>query len=265
MKLRPRNHNSRHLYSPSRIFSLCAPLRQSSTWATLAHELKTRPLNITYDSLAPTPSHLLNISLRDFLPSSCNPEHFNTSNHTTRGNGLVQTPYSPRRLQQGHHLVYFPPAIPNAELLPDGTDTLHSPRAPTPFTRRLWAGGSVNFNPLLASHLYLSGSGAACVEGIRDVTIKGKEGDEKVFVHIERRYGKSTGRRLRTYKAEGRLDEGIIESIWKGNGAAVVETRNLVFLRAREIMKVDEGIDERVVKRASPACSPDRHQSANLV
>ncbi|KAL8367293.1 hypothetical protein RB595_009193 [Gaeumannomyces hyphopodioides] len=47
-------------------------------------------------------------------------------------------------LPQGHHLVYFPPKLSDQELLPDGTDPAHWPGLP--FTRRLWAGGSVTFN-----------------------------------------------------------------------------------------------------------------------
>ena len=47
-------------------------------------------------------------------------------------------------IPQGHHLVYFPPPVPDRSLLPDGTDSLHSPGAP--FIKRLWGGGSLVFN-----------------------------------------------------------------------------------------------------------------------
>ncbi|DAA75448.1 TPA_exp: Uncharacterized protein A8136_1845 [Trichophyton benhamiae CBS 112371] len=86
-------------------------------------------------------------------------------------------------MPRGHHLIYFPPQVPSSELLPDGCDELHSPGQP--YNRRMWAGGSVRFfgdgGPLL------TGQRAVCVEGIREVNIKGKEGDEKIFVGIERR------------------------------------------------------------------------------
>lgn len=252
MKLRPTIRNAQHIYSSACLASPLTYLRHSSTLSSLPHELTSRPLNVTYDYLSPTPSHLLNISLRDFLPSSCHPKYFDASNPILPGVAFTfqsPPPIGPYPLHQGHHLVYFPPAIPYHGLLPDGTDTLHSPPAPTLFTRRLWAGGSVTFNPSLSSRLCLDGARAACVEGIRDVTIKGKEGDEKVVVHIERRYGYVDPAR----GVRARYDEDVIQSVWEGDQAAVVERRDLVFLRARDSVKVQEGIDERVVKRMSPS------------
>jgi hypothetical protein len=253
MKLRPTIHDARYIYSSACLSSPLTYLRHSSTLSSLPYELTSRPLNITYDYLSPTPSHLLNISLRDFLPSSCYPKYFNASSPTLPCITPVNSPAGGLHpLHQGHHLVYFPPPVPHHGLLPDGTDTLHSPPAPTPFTRRLWAGGSVTFNPLPAARLCLDGARAACIEGIRDVTIKGKEGDEKVFVHIERRYGyvnPSPDGRAR-HEDEDIIEEDVVKRVWEGDQAAVVEKRNLVFLTARDAAKVDEGTDERVVKRA---------------
>lgn len=103
----------------------------------------------------------------------------------------------------------------------------------------------MTFNPSPKLRLPLDGVRAACVEGIRDVTIKGKEGDERVYVHIERRYGYLD--RARDSPARG--DKDVIKRVWEGEQAAVVERRDLVFLRARERSTVEEGIDERVVRR----------------
>jgi len=103
----------------------------------------------------------------------------------------------------------------------------------------------VTFNPSPKLRLSLDGVRAACVEGIRDVTIKGKEGDERVYVHIERRYGYLD--RARDSPARG--DKDVTKRVWEGEQAAVVERRDLVFLRARERSTVEEGIDERVVRR----------------
>jgi len=252
MKLRPTIHNVGHFYSSAHTYSSSTPFRQSSALANLARELKSRPLNITYDYLSPTLSHLLNISLRDFLPTSCYPEYFNASKPILP----YIAPLSPHTqnshpLHQGHHLVYFSPPVPHHNLLPDGTDTLHSPPASTRFTRRLWAGGSVAFDKSPASRLYLDGGRAVCVEGIRDVTIKGKAGDEKVFVHIDRCYGyvnPSPDGRAR-HEDEGISEEDVVNRIWDSGQAAVVERRNLVFLRARGDLRANEVLDERVVKR----------------
>jgi hypothetical protein len=93
--------------------------------------------------------------------------------------------------------------------------------------------------------LCLDGARAACVEGIRDVTIKGREGDERVFVHIERRYGYVNPARGVPVRSD--------KDVWEGDQAAVVERRDLVFLRARNGAKAEEVIDERVVKRMLPS------------
>ncbi|KAJ3082249.1 hypothetical protein HK102_001834 [Quaeritorhiza haematococci] len=47
------------------------------------------------------------------------------------------------------HLILFNPHIPEHVLAPDGYDTLFSP--PKPFTQRMWAGGSFDFNVAASS------------------------------------------------------------------------------------------------------------------
>jgi hypothetical protein len=66
------------------------------------------------------------------------------------------------------------------------------------------------------------------VEGIRDVTIKGKPGQEKVFVGIERRIG----------VAGTKGEEEIRSRLWADTeedfaGADIVERRNIVFMYER--------------------------------
>lgn len=244
MKIRPAS--SAYLSLPY------SSIRRYSDLSSVSNELLSRPINITYDYLSPTPSHLLNVALCDFLPSSCYPKYFTTSNASLPAISSYTTEPRPHALHQGHHLVYFPPAIPHHGLLPDGTDTLHSPAAPTPFTRRLWAGGSLSFNPASTSRFHLDGARAACVEKIKDVTIRGKEGDEKIFVHIERRYGYlNQSRHWDTrWHIEASIPETeVIQNIWEENEAAIVERRNLVFMKAKESFKPGDLAGERIVKR----------------
>ncbi|RPB00109.1 hypothetical protein L873DRAFT_1805523 [Choiromyces venosus 120613-1] len=103
------------------------------------HPLITRPLTTTSaafppplapteDFISPTPTHLLDIALSPYL-------------NTTLPSVL---PKSPKPLPPGHHLVYFPPPIPESQLLQDGSDAQHSPTPLLP--RRMWAGGSLAFN-----------------------------------------------------------------------------------------------------------------------
>lgn len=224
------------------------PLRSSSTTASQLHdELTSRPHNVIYDYLSPTPSHLLDVSLRDFLPPSCQ------SSRLAPVNLALPLTNQSNPLPQGHHLVYFPPPTPHSELLPDGTDTLHSPGPP--FARRLWAGGSLSFNSDISTNLSLDGSRAACVEGIRNVTFKqgAAEDQLKVFVQIERRIG------LVGAKGDGQVamsDEDIKQRFLPQGEhdfglSAVLERRDLVFMSKKSDAEAKENIDraERVIKR----------------
>lgn len=136
--------------SPSRValpLPICVStfIRRSSTatlQSSLYEELTSRAANVIFDYLSPTPSHLLNVTLADFLPESCYPPGFSK--------GDLKLPFigkpgnNPVSLPQGHHLVYFSPQVPSSVLLSDGTDPLQSPGEP--FVRRMWAGGSIVFD-----------------------------------------------------------------------------------------------------------------------
>jgi hydroxyacyl-ACP dehydratase HTD2-like protein with hotdog domain len=148
----------------------------------------------------------------------------------------------------GHHLVYFPSQIPLSQLLPDGTDHLHSPGGP--FTRRLWAGGRVRFSG--SRNLSLRGDRAVCLETIRDVEVKGKAPDEKVVVRIERRMGTVD---------EGESDDGVRSRLFPNadeeylGDASIVEDRNIVFMRGKTPEQVSHdqehfGMEDRVIRGA---------------
>ncbi|KAI1006740.1 hypothetical protein K3495_g1476 [Podosphaera aphanis] len=135
----------------------------------LREKLLARPPISHYDHLTPTTSQMLKCSLASHLPfiKSC-------SDMKIDNKGKFCLP-------PGHHLVYFNPQVTSDELLPDGTDDLHSPGPP--FYRRLWVGGSMNFlRPLelFPKKLML------CTERITDVRVTGTPGKEKIFVDIFR-------------------------------------------------------------------------------
>ncbi|KAJ4264945.1 hypothetical protein NW762_005188 [Fusarium torreyae] len=157
--------------------------------------LKAHPPKIIPDYLAPMPSHLLTTTINDLL-------------YPSPSTSTISSP--PRVLPQGHHLVYFPIQLPPSRLVPDGADPDHSPGPP--YTRRVWAGGEVSFR---GDEMKLDARPAVCREKIEDVSLRGKEGEEKVFVDVWRRYG--TG-----HEVEGR-EEWDIE-----------ERRTLVFMREEE-------------------------------
>lgn len=215
------------------------PLRGFSAFAERVHrELTSRQIPWSFDYLHPQPSHLLDLTVRDLLKSS------NTQSGTST---VLPSVSSASRLPPGHHLVYFPPQVTLSQLLPDGTDTLHTPGHP--FNRRLWGGGRAAFAP--AGGLVLNGSRAVCIESIRDVTVKGREGEEKVIVRIERRMGA-------VQEDEG--ESSILDRIWRADESdfghsAIIENRDLVFMRGKTLDQLDQDRanfkkDQRAIKRA---------------
>ena len=231
---------------------------------SLQKDLTSRPPNIIFDYLSPTPSHLLNVSLADFLPEPCYPTDFSKSDMDLPFARLESLHEFDRALlPQGHHLVYFSPQVPSSELLPDGTDPLQSPGAP--FVRRMWAGGSLVFNPSRKRHLQLDTTRATCIEKIADVSVKGTEGDEKVFVSIERRIGLAGHKYCDPLYSSGSEPREIFRRFVRGylqikdatkmGNLSLVETRNLVFLREKsaEAAKADAARPGKILKRRSIA------------
>ena len=106
----------------------------------------------------------------------------------------------------------------------------------------MWAGGSVHYST--TNPLRLDGRRAACVEGIRSAMVKGKPGDEKVFVGIERRLGYLTSEEVsalakvdpESEAAISEIEDSIRDRFWRPTDddpgdASVLERRNIVFLR----------------------------------
>ena len=232
-------------------------IRKSSTQSTLYERLTTRTPNLIYDYLSPTPSHLLNISLADFLPESCYPPGFSTLDISlpTARHSLGTS--SRALLPQGHHLVYFSPQVPSSALLPDGTDPLQSPGPP--FVRRMWAGGSLLFNMNTKAQLQLHNARACCAEHITDVSVKGAEGNEKVFVRIERRLGLVESKQSypnNPENAKPRNDQDLVGEYHQvddvgSENFSLVEVRNIVFMREKSpaAAKEDAARCGKILKR----------------
>lgn len=154
-------------------------------------------------------------------------------------------------LPQGHHLIYFSPQVPSSKLLPDGTDPLQSPG--DPFVRRMWAGGTLAFNNYIGDQPELDNRRAYCREHIPKVIVKGPEGDEKVFVNIERQIGYAD-----TPNADGRSQ--ITSS------PSIIEMRNIVFMREKSAAEVREDVARarRIVKRM-PFLDPSLPMSISIL
>ncbi|OTA66474.1 hypothetical protein K449DRAFT_402549 [Hypoxylon sp. EC38] len=192
-------------------------------------EMLGRPHQLNWDVMSPTNSSLLNIALADFIPESCQAPAYQTGART------IDKVDPSTKLPHGHFLVYFPLQKTASELCPDGTDPMHSPGAP--FERRMWAGGSIEFN----DDFRLDSSSVVCKESIDEVTVKGSEGQEKIFVDVLREYMKKTD-----------FENTSLRGLPMAQG--IRERRSLVFMRgvskeqAREnLAKTLKGRD-RIVK-----------------
>jgi hypothetical protein len=216
--------------------------------AHLRKELSNRPPVLIGDVLSPTHSHLLDLSLQNSIPEECYPHHFKVALQNLQNPEPIPKLTRPSLLPQGHHLVYFPPLIPTFKLLRDGTDTLHSPGHP--WVRRMWAGGSLEFNDANLFQLRLRNQEALCEERISDVVVKGTEGDEKIFVTIERIVSHPS-----TIASRERVQEYLKERMAKDSEymgeKSLVEKRTLVFMRkkTREEALEDATKPGKVVKR----------------
>jgi hydroxyacyl-ACP dehydratase HTD2-like protein with hotdog domain len=180
------------------------PTQSCRRWSSLSNipdELIQRQLPPIFDYITPIPSLLLQKSLSDFLQKD-KPDDFYQD--------IQEGP-----LPAAYHLIHFPPATRISSLLPDGTDPLHSPGPP--FVRRMWAGGSVDYD-LKQPGLLRNGKPAVGTEEIVDVQIKGQEGKEKIYVGIDRKF--RTLEQIGEVKSKPVMGE-----------PAVTERRNLVFMR----------------------------------
>ncbi|GKT50670.1 mesaconyl-C(4)-CoA hydratase [Colletotrichum spaethianum] len=96
----------------------------------------------------------------------------------------IDAPVQGTPLPPGYHLVYFTPAGVESELGMDGTDKTFN--APAPFTRRMWAGGKMQF---------LEGTSLKVGEEVEERTRlkaatpkKSRSGDEMVLVDVEKEF-----------------------------------------------------------------------------
>lgn len=200
---------------------------KSTTFADIKHELLSRPLITYHDHLNPQNLQMLSISLPCLDPIK--------HNYYAR----LLCPGSHAVLAQGHHLVFFPPTHPTGALLPDGTDQDHSPGLP--FTRRLWAGGSVSFSQGWNSKLRIASQPWICRESIANVRLKGVPDEtgfkmvpgprDKILVDVERRY-----------------------DLQEANDAVIVERRTLCFMSPKTSDDIKKALEQPVGKMIKGQC-----------
>jgi hydroxyacyl-ACP dehydratase HTD2-like protein with hotdog domain len=155
---------------------------------------------------------------------------------------------------QGHHQVYFNDLHPEHFLLPDGTDKAHYPGPP--FEQRLWAGGSLTYNPQRSFMMRYDTMGIL-QENIENVQVKGKEGQEKVFVTISRKVAMYSAinphnkANVSNFPPNLKTLPRIDLEHGKPGPLAMEEKKILVFLRAKTEEERVENLESisRIIKR----------------
>ncbi|KAJ4353994.1 uncharacterized protein N0V89_005726 [Didymosphaeria variabile] len=202
---------------------------EAAEWfQTLRKDMLNRELPLERDTIGHTTEKKLDNTLYSFFP-----EGWQTSPTTER-----QTTPMPYAI--GEHLYFCNPALSDGQLLPDGTDPLHSPGGS--FVRRMWAGGAVRVDKNLyfgantgwALHKHI-----LCFERIKDVRLRGQGDNEKIFITIERKFARYDpvfqavqGSRDKPRRGPS-LDVALKEEMRNLDQAFLTEDRNIVFMRER--------------------------------
>ncbi|EME43410.1 hypothetical protein DOTSEDRAFT_45351 [Dothistroma septosporum NZE10] len=232
--------------------------RFASSFTHLQDELPRREIQPSFEDLSPQSAYRLDTTLADFLPDTNPPPVL----PPTQSASILPIP---------HHIVYFEPSKRSSEMLPDGTNPDHAPG--DPFPRRMWAGGRVRYNQ--DNPLLLDGSRGVMAEFIRNVTIKGQEGSEKVFVSVERRMAKATEDEIERLAAASQhidtaeskqakqdLNHRVRQRLWRDSDedfgpASILETRNIVFMRSRSKEQAAAEASKPTGKILEPQHKPD--------
>ncbi|EGO57582.1 hypothetical protein NEUTE1DRAFT_129488 [Neurospora tetrasperma FGSC 2508] len=238
---------------------------------TATTTLSLIPPKLIPDTLHPTQSHLLSLALSSHLPSICLSQGFNAQPPSPNKSIFPWPDQENNQLPPGYHLIYYPLQTPPHLLFPDGTDADHCPGGP--FTRRMWAGGRIDFGKgeseeqqqqqQQQQQFKVDGRKTVCVETLGTPVLQvgnsGKEQDQKVYVDVWRRYisfpPEATSKEVERVVADvinsssttptthnkERKEEGVIS-----------ELRRLVFLRERP-----DDDDERSEPFPSPIPNPN--------
>lgn len=90
-----------------------------------------------------------------------------------------------------YHLAYFTPAQVEEQLGRDGTDTTFNP--PSPFTRRMWAGGELEWVGGASNRLMIGQEVREATKLVSAVGKRTKAGEEMVIVGVEKTYENENG------------------------------------------------------------------------
>lgn len=181
-------------------------------------ELESKGPWVYSDHMSPTSCHKLDAALESHIPL--------LATHP-----LVADRHIGEEVPPGYHLIYFNSASAENKLAPDGYDAFQAPSAAR-FPFRMWAGGSVEYNP---DKKLVLGQESYCVETLADYQHKTGE-KERVVVTLERCLANGQ------YEEEGKayLDN------W-----AIKETRKLVYFTKDSAPKRDDSAEKNISNDSS--------------
>lgn len=168
--MRPTAHIARRLISTTARLQSAASAKEAC--AEIFARFGNKPISVRKQVLDANQLHLLQITLGR-LPTSQNPPP----------NG---TPIPP-----GHHLVYFTPSISEAELGLDGTDRTVNPLSP--YTRRMWAGGELEWSQDPGQFLRVGQTVQETTRLLSAEPKKLKTGGEMLVVGVEKTFEHEKG------------------------------------------------------------------------
>jgi hydroxyacyl-ACP dehydratase HTD2-like protein with hotdog domain len=243
--MKPPSVNSvlRHVCS-SRISDIAALEPVAKLETSLYESLTSRKTKTQWDSLDLTVANHLTKTLEKYLQKT-----ILLSKLPSRFNAAIPKLHLP----PGYHQVYFNPAYEEGHLLSDGTDRAHSPG--WPFEKRLWGGGSLIFNHE-GKWMMKNGYLGILQEDIENVQVKGKEGEEKIFVTVSRKAAMGVALGIRRNLATQRWPpdlrtlEGTNLKEGKLGRLALEEKKTLVFMRTKTDEELRQSLEAepRIIK-----------------
>ncbi|PVI05438.1 hypothetical protein DM02DRAFT_610727 [Periconia macrospinosa] len=163
-------------FTPRRLLHGTPRLLNAASAEDACHELFTRfgnsPISTRSQLLDANQLHLLNITLNRTPTTSLPPKD--------------GTPLPP-----GYHLVYFTPSIQGNELGQDGTDRTVNPMRP--FTRRMWAGGELEWSRASGAALRIGQIVQETTKLISAEAKMSKTGAEMLVVGVEKTFENDSG------------------------------------------------------------------------
>ncbi|EWC48275.1 hypothetical protein DRE_02379 [Drechslerella stenobrocha 248] len=236
-----------------------------------ARTLLTRQYPLIQEFIAPSQSHLLTLTLQPYLKfndiQQPDPEDTKAPHNPFTIKGML--PIYGQALPPGYHFAFFNGYTQEGDLSSDGYTSHQAPGGP--WTRRMWAGGKLTFNPMPEKRNKGQDRGARrarpldvgrralCHETIEDIQMKGEPGSDKemMFVYLRRKLWAegyivrepTKSPKLKDVEPEEEVDE---KKILPDAEVPLIEQRCIVYMKE----KPKPGPSENAQPKSEPEPEP---------